>query len=172
MIVPADFRGHDWSAHDPAPFEAHLNTAIMAIASIIFPTGFEASEDAPDTYEKLKARLDAGHRMIVWSGGSDATVFGAPVVNWAFRAWHDWCHWHGEYPFTLDGEKAACAMQCDQLVALYGDTPRIRRWQQILDADIVGQWHYQAETGRFPADQRLFVLSALRQRDRATALVV
>jgi hypothetical protein len=45
-----------------------------------------SATDAPDTYEKLKAHLDAGERLVVYSGGSQHTIYADPAVNHAFRA--------------------------------------------------------------------------------------
>ena len=68
-----------------SPFDPVLNVAIVHIASRLLPNGFDVSDEAPDTYEKLKAHLCAGKRMIVWSGGSEATVYGHRSVNFSFR---------------------------------------------------------------------------------------
>ena len=57
-----------------SPIDPLLNVAIVHIASRLLPNGFDVSDEAPDTYEKLKAHLCAG--MIVWSGGSEVTVYG------------------------------------------------------------------------------------------------
>lgn len=113
MIDLAKLRNTDWTSHSPAPLDPGLNTAIVAIASLLFPNGFDVADIAPDTYDKLKAHLDAGRRMLVWSGASDYTVFGCCEVNWAYRAWHDWCHWQGAHLFTLEGEEATANMQAD-----------------------------------------------------------
>jgi len=83
----------------------------------------------PETYEELIALLDAGGRMLVYSGASERTIYGDPEVNYAFRAWHDWCHWRGRYDFSYEGERAACAMQGDHLIARYGDSSQTRRWR-------------------------------------------
>ena len=52
--------------------------------------------------------------MVVAREGADNTIFGAPEVNYAFRAWHDWCHWMGGFDFSLYGECATCNMQIEQ----------------------------------------------------------
>jgi len=162
MVNLAKFRSYDWSSHTPRPLDPELNAAIVAIASCIFPAGFDVADSAPDTYEELKAHLGAGHRMVVWSGASDATIYGCPEVNWAFRAWHDWCHWQGQHDFTLEGEAATAELQCEQLLGLFGDTPRTRRWQRIIQTEIIEQGRHLVIHGAFPGDQRAFVLSALR----------
>ena len=150
-----------------SPFDPRLNTAILHIASRLLPKGFDVSDEAPDTYEKLKAHLCAGKRMAVWSGGSEATVCGHRSVNFAFRAWHDFCHWDGGHDFTLEGEIAACEMQCQHLFEFYGDCKRIRGWCSLLRAEIVGQALFFQRHKRFPDDQRSFVAAYLVDPDIA-----
>ncbi len=60
--------------------DIQFNAAVLAMARRLFPCGFEVAEDAPQTYEDL-ARLDAGKPMLVWSGGSEKTIYGDPEVN-------------------------------------------------------------------------------------------
>ncbi len=141
----------------PEPFSVDLNTAIMKMAALLLPDGFDVAGDAAHTFETLKAHLDAGGRLVVWSGGSQATVYGDPHVNYAFRAWHDWCHWRGNHDFSLEGEVATCEMQCRQLIARFGDTERTRCWCDIIRAEIIGQGIYYHRHKRFPEDQRAFV---------------
>lgn len=169
MTVLAKFANYDWSSHSPRPLDPALNSAIVAIANILFPTGFDVADVAPDTYDKLRAHLDAGHRMLVWSGASEFTVFGCREVNWAYRAWHDWCHWQGTHDFTLEGEAATAEMQSQQLFALYGVTSKTRYWQRIIHADIVAQGQYAAEFGDFPVDQRAFVINSLLRFSASSA---
>ena len=150
-----------------SPFDPSLNDAILHIASRIYPNGFDISAEAPDTYEKLKAHLDAGKPMIVWSGGSEATVYGHSSVNFAFRAWHDFCHWKGGHDFTLEGEIAACEMQCQHLFQFYGDCERTRQWSALLRAEIIGQALFFQRHKRFPDDQRSFVAAYMVDPDIA-----
>jgi hypothetical protein len=139
------------------PLDRGFNAAILHIASRLFPIGFDVSPNAPDGFEALKAHLNAGHRMIVWSGGSSATIYGDPEVNFAFRAWHDFCHWRGDCDYSLEGEIATCHMQCQHLVTLFGDHARTRWWATLLSAEIIGQGHYFHRFNRFPDDQRDFI---------------
>ena len=105
--------------------------------------------------------------MIVWSGGSEATVYGNRSVNFSFRAWHDFCHWDGSYDFTLEGEIATCEMQCRQLFEFYGDCERVRVWCLLLRVEIVGQALFFHRHKRFPDDQRSFVAAYLVDPDIA-----
>src|SRR5208337_2128711 len=141
--------------------DIHFNAAVLTICNRVLPGGFDVSDAAPETYEELVALLDAGGRMLVYSGGSERTIYGDPEVNFAFRAWHDWCHWRGRYDFSHEGERAACAMQGDHLVTLYGASPQTLRWRRILQAEIIGQRDYFDQHGAFPQDPRTFVAAYL-----------
>jgi hypothetical protein len=149
------------------PLDLGLNVAVMRIASRLFPLGFDVTEHAPASYEELKEHLDAGKRLIVYSGGSDNTIYGDREVNWHFRAWHDWCHYHGQYRLTFDGEAAVCALQSQHLISLYGDGPDTRRWSWIIHAEIIGQAQFYRWHKRFPDDQRGFITAYLRNSQDA-----
>jgi len=137
--------------------DIHFNAAVLTIASRLFPCGFNVSENAPQSYEELIAILDAGHPMVVFSGGSETSIYGDREVNYTFRAWHDWCHWRGRYDFSFEGEAAVCTMQGDHLHTLYGSSLRTRWWKRILHAEIIGQREFFDANGIFPEDQRAFV---------------
>lgn len=145
------------SAVVAAPLDRTLNVAILQMAARLFPTGFDVAEDAPNTLADLQAQVANTGRMLVYSGGSDATIYACPEVNYAFRAWHDWCHLAGGFAFTAEGEAQACAMQQDQLRRVFGASAQVERWCAILDAEINGQVAFHAATGDFPVDQVAFV---------------
>jgi hypothetical protein len=42
------------------PLDGHLNAAVTSIASRLYPHGFDVRDDAPDTFEKLKAQFATG----------------------------------------------------------------------------------------------------------------
>jgi hypothetical protein len=100
--------------------------------------------------------------MLVWSGGSENTIYAEPEVNWAFRAWHDWCHYNGAHAFTPGGERAVFAMQCSHLLSLYGPCLKVQRWTRILRAEVIGQQEYFYRHGHYPEDQRAFVEAYLK----------
>ena len=146
--------------------DIHFNAAVLTICNRLWPGGYDVSLAAPETYEELVAHLDAGGRMVVYSGGSEQTIYGDLEVNFAFRAWHDWCHWRGRFDFSHEGERAACAMQGDHLIARYGESAQTRRWRRILQAEIIGQRDYFDRHGKFPEDQRAFVAAYLAEHSR------
>lgn len=150
----------------PSPFDIEMNTAILTLtACIVGP--FEVSEYAPATFSALKAHLDAGNRMVVACEGSNQTIFGDPKVNFAFRAWHDWCHWQGGFDFSLDGESSACGMQLSHLHCCYQTHPKVQYWSKLLSAEVVGQRQYFERHGCFVRDQRAFATAYLADPENA-----
>jgi hypothetical protein len=149
------------------PFVSTLDAAIVQIATQQLPAGYAVSQHAPADYQTLKAHLDAGRKMVVWSGGSDATIYGSRSVNYAFRAWHDLCHWRGAFDFSLDGEIATCDMQCTQLLRFAGSSEQALLWCSVVRAEVIGQAFFLRRYGRFPADQRAFVAAYLHDPQRA-----
>jgi hypothetical protein len=143
------------------PLDAGFNRAILAIASRLFPTGYDVSPEAPSTFRALCDHLDAGRPMIVYDGASESTIYACPEVNFAFRAWHDYCHWKGRCDFSLNGERRAMEMQREHMRKLFGIVPR---WEALLECEIIGQGEFYAKTKTFVADQRAFALAWLAER--------
>ncbi len=143
----------DWNWYTTQILDHGLNVAVMAMARRLFPGGYDVGENAPDTFEKLKALFESGKRFVVYSGGSANTIFGDPHVNYDFRAWHDWCHWQGDFDFSLRGEYETFRMQCRHLAIVHGDNETTRHWRRILFADIIAQKFYERRIGRFPDHQ-------------------
>jgi hypothetical protein len=139
------------------PLDPGFNAAILSIAADLFPGGFDVSPDAPSTYKALKAHMDAGKRLVVYDGGCEGTIYAAPAVNHAFRAWHDWSHWKGGHDFGVAGECSVFDMQRRHLLDRYGDTPEARHWCAILQAEVVGQRLYYERYKRFIDDQHGFI---------------
>ncbi len=144
------------NTHTPKPLDIGYNIAVLAIARRLFPCGFDVRDDAPQTYDQLKAAFDA-NKPVVWSGASETTIYECPQVNYAFRAWHDWGHWHGKHPFTGDGERAVFEIPQQHLITVYGNCLQTDRWARILWAEVIGQHLYADRLGHYPKDQRAFV---------------
>lgn len=138
-----------------------FDEAIMAAVKAFLPRGFYAQPEAPSTLDGIIGHYRATGRVRVWDGASDHTIFGSPRVNHAFRAWHDLCHIAGNFPFTLEGEKAAAEMQKGHLKWLFPDHPSLERWCRLIDIEVVGQAEHFEATGQFPEDQRAFALERL-----------
>jgi len=48
-----------------------FNAAVLTICNRVLPSGYDVADDAPNTYEELINYLDAGRRMLVYSGGAE-----------------------------------------------------------------------------------------------------
>jgi hypothetical protein len=114
---------------------------------------FDACHTAPDTWERLCDRHASGGRLQVYSGHSDGTIYGAPEVNHAFRAWHDATHLKLGADFSFGGEIRTALEQLRFARALGADAVQLA----MLRADTIGQVQYFARTGRFVNDQVRFV---------------
>ena len=146
----------------PKILDVGFNAAILHIAAKL-TGGFSVSDSAPQTFEDLISQVETHRQIVVWSGASDATIYGSPEVNFAFRAWHDWCHWRGRHRFTTLGEAAVAEMQCQHIIALYGACEQTQRWCRIIRAEVNGQQCYHDMHGHFPVDQFAFVERYLRE---------
>ncbi len=138
-----------------APLDRAFNVAVLHMASRLFPTGFDVAAEAPSTLEELTSHVRKTGRMLVWNGASENTIFADPEVNYAFRAWHDWQHLMYQFPFTLEGERAAAEAQIAQLSRLY-DGAALARFARLVLCEVVGQAEYKERTGDFPTDQVAF----------------
>lgn len=139
------------------PVDPTFDEAIRTMVRETLPNGFVVSDDAPSSFRDLCQHLDRAQRMQVWSGASNFTIFGSPEVNFAFRAWHDQCHYTGRYPFTLGGEAETALLQIQQLESRFRDCNHGRRWKALILADVVGQSLFHEVQGQFPENQRRFV---------------
>lgn len=148
------------------PFDPALNEAVVNIAHQLVPE-FVVEKAAPSTYQQLKAHLNGGKTLVIAQEGSDNTIFGAPAINHAFRAWHDWCHWKGEFDFSLYGECATCSMQIDHLRKFFGVNDQTNDWACLLAAEIVGQRRYYEKYRIYVSDQRAFARAYLTDKDFA-----
>jgi len=149
------------------PLDPDLNNAIRTIASRVLPRGFCASDRAPSTLEELTAHVEANNHFAVWNGASGRSIYGDPATNYAFRAWHDWCHYIGGLPFDMTGEERVCSMQVRQLFIEHGNTPLTRYWQKIIEAEVIGQNKFAHIHKRFPDDQMGFVQAYLHDPQSA-----
>lgn len=143
-----------------------LCETILALAPL-----HRATANASGSWDELQRTRHAKVRE-VWSGGCDHTIYPTPAINHAFRAWHDACHLEGHYNFSLEGERATCALQCGQLrMALCEyNSAMVEYFCTVLDAEIIGQALYYERHGLFPLDQAAFVGAYLE--DATTALLM
>lgn len=106
--------------------------------------------------------MNSGKPLIVAREGSENTIFGDRDVNFAFRAWHDWCHWRGGYDFSFLGECATCHMQVQQLKEHYGKNHQTAYWIELLTAEVVGQRQFYEKFKTYISDQRAFAQAYLQ----------
>ena len=116
---------------------------------------FEAREDAPSTFEALVTQCP-GKYLIVWSGGSENTIWSSSEVNYAFRAWHDYIHVQYNLPFTLEGETAVSRIQQSRL-SMFA--------RQIILIEVELQAKHFLSTGEFISNQREFTVNKLKRGD-------
>src|ERR1039458_8593499 len=57
------------------PLEPALNAAIILMTHRLLPAGYRVAEEAPSTYEAIASHLDSGNQMVVYSGGSENTIY-------------------------------------------------------------------------------------------------
>lgn len=140
------------------PFSERLNDWITEKVAQLVSDGHIDGIDFTDsddygTLEAIKNYYKDTHRLIVWTGGSDDTIFADPEVNWAFRAWHDYVHIVNDLPFTVEGESLVAFLQAAELP---------KDWyleRQLILSEVVGQVLYNHfHNGEFPSDQRAFTV--------------
>ena len=65
---------------------------------------FDLTDDPTLDYPAIVKYYTKHSRLIIWTGGSDCTIFGKPEYNYKFRAWHDLHHIVNRYNFSQSGE--------------------------------------------------------------------
>ena len=90
-------------------------------------------------------------RMVIWAGESQHTIYGAPEVNWGFRAIHDQLHLDTNIGFDPLAEIHLARLQIASM-RLEGTIA------DLVYAEIAGQAEYYQKTGNFVTDQLEFNL--------------
>lgn len=146
--------------HDkPEPLDYGFNVATMTRANSMNPAGWLTTDSyhaAPVDLQSMNRTVADTGRLVIWTGGSDQTIYGCPEHNIAARAWHDAVHYRTQLPTTLAGEAGVCYVQCWQLLQEYGNDDEVRSWIELLLTEVIGQALEFAQTGEFPKDQRGF----------------
>lgn len=114
---------------------------------------FEVRDLAPNTFADVVCHYRQTGYIVVYSGGSENTIYGDASTNYLSRAWHDFVHIKLGQGFDLAGETAVCLEQCRQVQS---DTLAL-----LFHAEIVSQAEYFFKTGLFPADQLQFIKGLL-----------
>lgn len=110
---------------------------------------YTISDYAPSTFADVMGSYVATGRIIVWSGGTDKTIW-IPELNYMFRAWHDMTHIKLNADFSLQGEIRACIDQQRQVMS---DALKL-----AFEIEIVRQAEYFINTSEFISDQVSFFL--------------
>ena len=134
---------------------ARYNLGNLALAMAEGLGSYEASPDAPSTYDQLVEEWDKGGTFRVFDGGCADTIYFEEAMNHAFRFWHDHTHLELEAQFTTKGEWYVACLQREEVERVFGvDSDEAR----IIWLDTFGQVEYFDQTGLFLTDQRAFVL--------------
>lgn len=145
------------------PIMPEFNNAVLYIQRLLLPDGFDltADETQVDTLDKVYHHYTEEGRILVWSGGSDMTIYQDAKVNHAFRAWHDYLHVTMQATFTKAGEANVCTKHNRQidlyLSHLYNAATR-QRMKRLMDIEINQQVAELYRTGSFVHDQYQFTL--------------
>lgn len=148
------------------PLMPTFNQAVLTVQGILIPDGFDTTQDETlvDSLEKITRHYEDEGRILVWSGGSDCTVYASKEVNHAFRAWHDYIHITMGATFTKAGEALVCDKQKRQidlyLSHMYNKATRLKM-QRLLDIEINEQVAELYRTGSFVQDQYNFAKERL-----------
>jgi hypothetical protein len=121
---------------------------------------------APDTSQELLDWVNSNGivntpkstwNMPVSSEFCEQSIYSAPVINIAFRAWHDSLHILHGVGFDLISE-----LETARLHQIAGIKAKLTDMQlKVLWLDTAGQNLYQNAIGNFPVDQKAFVYFAL-----------
>lgn len=117
-----------------------------------------------ESFTQLKEEWERSGRVRVNTDFSDGTIFGSASVNWAFRAWHDYCHLTLGADFSKEGEGRAAQLQISHLISHYPTHPLLPLFISLVEIEVNEQVNYFFETGEFPCNQFDFTLNCLRKR--------
>lgn len=115
-----------------------------------------ASDIAPETLEGIYNDMRNG-MFHVWTGASDKTIFSSPLMNHKYRVVHDFYHALFNCETTPEGE-----LKLWQCLVKNNLLPLSIAAALVLHVEHVGQVQRFKDTGKFPEDQRQFMLDVLR----------
>lgn len=117
---------------------------------------WRAADVAPETVADLLASYRATGEIVVSAANSERTIWREPAGNFAFRAWHDFCHVRSLRGFTAGEEIELGEWQCGAFGGV-GDA-----FALIVREEISEQARYFAERGEFlNGDQIGFALETV-----------
>jgi hypothetical protein len=137
-----------------------FNEMVEIAVDHLMPDGFDVTDNPSecDTQAKVRRWYNATGRIMVWTGESEQTIFGAPHINHAFRAWHDYVHVVFGLPFTPQGEHLVMKIQQRQVLTLGSmfTAEEQALFLKLLECEIDAQVQYYETHGEFVKDQRAF----------------
>jgi len=117
---------------------------------------FDVADIAPQDYLAVARCYSERRRFRVWSGGTATAIYGAPRVNWTFRAWHEWCHVRTGYDTSVRAEVRLALFQCAEAARVGGDM-----FARVVWLEVAGQALEFERSGDFLADQTAWTLARL-----------
>lgn len=127
--------------------------------------GWQAVTNAPSTYPQLRGAyatsLANQSPLPVSSLFCEDTVFGDPVVNIAFRFWHDVHHVRLGLSFELPDELELALWHLGELERAGFGTASLE--YALLEADAVGQVLLMGLARRFPFNQAVFARTCVER---------
>lgn len=130
-----------------------LNQAVMDMARRMKLPRVQISDFAPQTIEDVMRSYSETGSIVVWSGGSDSTIYVDPMVNYMFRAAHDMMHIRIGADFTMLGETRVAHAQMGMVGTELG---------RIIEIEVIKQAEYFFQTGSFLDDQVAFTIAQLK----------
>jgi hypothetical protein len=118
---------------------------------------FISNRTQKQAFDAMVYDINYRNKLYVWTGASECTVFGEPVINWKFRAIHDSIHIKNNLDFSAQSELIVNYLQ--QQIFCFDGLPEFER--QILNIETAGQVLYYCKNESFPENQRKFAISEL-----------
>lgn len=126
--------------------------------------GWQPAPDAPDTYPSLQEAYKLSRTVLtdlpVSSLHCDTVVFPNQRTNYAMRYWHDTLHVRLDLSFALSNE-LELGLHHLSIAERDGIRKHSLEWE-MLRVDLLGQNYLLGIAGRFPKDQRQFVIGCLQ----------
>ena len=119
---------------------------------------FDVADIAPQNHAEVFACYSERGRFRIWSGGTATAIYGAPRVNWTFRAWHEWCHVRTRLTTSVLDETRVARFQCAEAHRVGGDM-----FARVVWLEVAGQALEFERTGDFLADQTAWTLARLAE---------
>jgi len=139
------------------PFSITLNRFIEdQFNKLPFETQFVDFEPYKDFNDMVK-QFESTHILKISTLHCEKTIFGDPLINQKFRAFHDFIHITENLDFEFESELLVNYAQT-KIGLKYG----LNRWDlQLLNIETAGQIAYFRINGFFPEDQRAFAVTEL-----------